>query len=334
MSIRFATNLLKGASFLIVGMACSLMTSCGPKNLGQQLDDLEGKITSTAGLLGHTGGLAEEQMLDILTLRIEELRKEWATDLTKSVDTLNTEQQLTLNNFDVALGGIHGVLNHVVTIEDLGVLDANVFLSKFGLARTDQVRRVVPSAQIHKRSDGYYIYDISLPLFGTGNTIKGIKINDIDVLSYKIDEPPHSFRISVPAEKLESYFDDWKLGRANIVIDLDVPNRHWWNLWSGHLTKPITISTGLFPRYPLRYWFAQHPVHQEIDTDPAHVQIANSPQTLIPGCGASGCYWSYSVCAVAPIGSQPIGDIIAKYDSFQGWGDFIGPVSVSNNLTC
>jgi hypothetical protein len=334
MTTRVSSFVLKAHALVAVCLLVHLMTSCGGKNLGQELDDLEGRITSTAGLLGHTGGLAEAQMLDILKLRIEELRKEWAGDLTKGVNTLDTQQQMILNNFNTALGGIHGLLNHLVTIEDMATIDGNVFLSKFGLARTDQIRRITPSAQIHKRLDGYYIYQITLPLFGTGNTIKDIKINDLDVFSYKTDEPPHSVRISVPADKLEQYFDDWKLGRANILISLEVPNGHWWNMWSGHTTIPITISTGLFPRYPLRYWFAQHPVHQVIDTDPGHLQPANSPQTLIPGCGVSGCYWSYSVCAVAPLGTRPTGEIIAKYDSFQGWGEFVGPVSVSNNLTC
>lgn len=310
------------------------MTSCGSsKNIGQQLDDLQGLITSTGGLLGHTAGLAEAQMLDILKLRLQELRVELKDSLDNGVNTLDTEQAKTLDNIRGALDNVHGVIDHTTKLEDLAVLDINVFLAKFGISTANEVRRVEPSAQIHKHL-GYYSYSVTLPLFGTGNKITGIRLNDTDVLRFKTDVKPHGFRIDIPQELLEGYFDDWKLGRATILIDLEVPSSKWWNPFSSPLKQTLVVDTGLFPRYPLRYWFAEHPHHTEVDMNPGHLQTATSPETTIPGCGNSGCYWSYDVCAVAPAGSIATGDVFDPHDSFQGWGSFIGGGRASANVVC
>jgi hypothetical protein len=349
---RFAVTPLPNlAKLAILTVLLLPIESCGGPNIGQMLDDLQGKIASTGGLLGHTAGLAESQALDILALRVQELRSQWKDILTDGVNTLDTEQQKTIDNIRKGTANVNGVIDHTTHLEDLAVLDAGAILGRFGLGSGTEIRRIEPSALIHKRT-GLYSYVVTLPLFGTGNKIKDIYIcfagsackpvgdshkiegSGVDVFQYKNDSPPHSFRLDIPVDQLESAFDDWKLGRATLMIDIETPTTKWWKPWSAPIKQTLKLDTGLFPRYPLRYWFAEHPHHTEIDTDPAHIQVVNSPQTLIPGCGNSGCYWSYNVCATAPPGSQPVGPAFDPHDSFNGWGSFIGASTISSNLTC
>ncbi len=108
------------------------------------------------------------------------------------MNTLDTEQAKTLDNIGRATDNVNGVIDHVTKLEDLSVLDVNVLLAKFGLSPGAEIRRIEPSALIHKRS-GYYGYVVTLPLFGTGNTIVGVHLNDIDVLPFKSDLKPHAF---------------------------------------------------------------------------------------------------------------------------------------------
>ena len=308
------------------------VSSCGGKNIGQQLDDLEGQISSVAGQLGKTAGLTELQLLDTLKMKVEELRVQWKDILGDSISSLDLEQQKTLDNISQATGKVQSLIDSSTKLEDLAVLDVSVLMSKVGLAPSDQIRRVVPSAQIHKDS-GIYSYEITLPLFGTENKITGIRLNGLDVMGWKQDVPPHGIRLNIPADKVEPAFDDWQLQTTKLEIDLNVPQTSW-KFWKSPLKETLVINTGLFPRHPLRYWFAEHPIHQEIDPDPAHLAVVNAPPTMIPGCGNSGCYLSYNVCAVAPVGSQPTGDSFNYQDSFSGWGSFAPPARVSDNTVC
>ena len=319
--------------YMLVFCTVLILSSCGGPNIGQSLDDLQGKITSAGGILGHTTGLAEEQAFDILKLRIQELRVQLKDSLNESINTLDTEQSKTLDNLRKGTDQVHSVINHATKLEDLAVLDVNAIMSKFGLSVGPEIRRVEPSALTYKRS-GYYSYVVTLPLFGTGNTITGIRVNNIEVMQFKSDLKPHGFRLDIPVGKLEPSFDDWKLMLARLEIDLQTPTSKWWKPWAAPIKQTLLVSTGLFPRYPLRYWFAEHPHHSDVDSDPAHVQVMNSPQTLIPGCGNSGCYLSYNVCAAAPVGAQPVGDAYDPHDSFNGWGQFIGNPVSNGNLTC
>ena len=72
------------------------LASCGGKNIGQALDDVEGKIAETSCLLARTGSLAEQQLLDTLLMKVQELRAQWKDTLGDSVETLDFEQQKTL----------------------------------------------------------------------------------------------------------------------------------------------------------------------------------------------------------------------------------------------
>lgn len=211
-------------------------------------------------------------------------------------------------------------------------MDVNVLLSKAGLAPSNEIRRIVPSAQAHKDS-GAYSYEVTLPLFGTGNEITGMRLNGVDVLKWKKDVPPHGFRLDIPARLIETSFSDWDLSKGQLQIDLKTPEP-WWKLWKSSLKQTVAIDTGLFPRHPLRYWFASHPHHYEIDRDAAHLEKVNSPPTMIPGCGVSGCQWFFNICATAPVGAEPVGDLFEQHDSFNGWGEFHPPPTVQANVTC
>jgi hypothetical protein len=310
----------------------ALAASCGGKNIGQELDDLQGRISSTAGQLGSTAGLTELQLLDTLTMKVQELRVEWKDTLGDSLTSLDLEQQKTLDTLSQAVGKVDTLVDHTTRLEDLAVLDVNVLLSKAGLAPSNEIRRVVPSAQAHKDS-GIYSYEVTLPLFGTGNEITGVRLNGADVLKWKKDVPPHGFRLDIPAGLIESSFSDWDLAKGQLQIDLKTPEP-WWRLWKSSLKQTVTIDTGLFPRHPLRYWFASHPHHYEIDRDPAHLEKVNSAPTMIPGCGVSGCQWFFNICAAAPVGAEPVGDLFEQHDSFNGWGEFHPPPTVQANVTC
>lgn len=316
----------------VVFVVAALVVSCGGKNIGQELDDLQGRISSTAGQLGSTAGLTELQLLDTLAMKVQELRVQWKDTLGDSITTLDLEQQKTLDTLSQAVGKVDSLIDHTTRLEDLSVLDVNVLLSKVGLAPTNEIRRIVPSAQAHKDS-GVYTYEITLPLFGTGNEITGIRLNGIDVSKWKSDLPPHGFRLDVPAAVIEKSFGDWDLSKAQLQIDLRTPEP-WWKVWKSSLKQTVTIDTGLFPRHPLRYWFATHPHRFEVDRDPAHLEKVNSPPTMIPGCGVSGCQWFFNICATAPGGAEPIGDLAEQHDSFNGWGEFHPPPTVQANVTC
>lgn len=306
--------------------------SCGGKNIGQELDDLQGKISSTAGQLGSTAGLTELQLLDTLAMKVQELRIQWKDILGDSITTLDLEQQKTLDTLSQAAGKVDTLIDHTTRLEDLAVLDVNVLLAKVGLAPSNEIRRIVPSAQSHKDS-GVYSYEVTLPLFGTGNEITGIRLNGVDVTNWKKDLPPHGFRLDIPTAMIEKSFSDWDLGKAQLQIDLKTPEP-WWKIWKSSLKQTVTVSTGLFPRHPLRYWFATHPHHFEVDRRDGHLEKVNSPPTLIPGCGNSGCEWFFNICATAPVGAEPIGDVVEQSDSFRGWGEFHPPPSVQANVTC
>jgi hypothetical protein len=307
------------------------MLNCGGQNIGQALDDLEGKIDSVAGQLGKTAGLTELQLLDTLKMKVEELRAQWKDILGDSISSLDLEQQKMLDNISQATGKVQTLIDSTTKLEDLAVLDVSVIMSKVGLAPTDQIRRVVPSGQAYKGKTGIYTYEITLPLFGTENKITGIKFNDLDVMKWKQDVPPHQITLHIPADQLDNAFDDWSLQTGKLQIDLTIPQPSW-KVWKSDIKEKLVINTGLFPRHPLRYWFAEHPTHQEVDQD--HQLEVNAPPTMIPGCGNSGCYLSYNVCAVAPVGAQPVGDAYNFQDSFSGWGTFAPPPRVSNNTIC
>ncbi len=321
-------NLLLTASLVTAALAAS----CGGKNIGQELDDLQGRISSTAGQVGSTAGLTELQLLDTLAMKVQELRVQWKDTLGDSIASLDLEQQKTLDTLSQAVGKVDSLIDHTTRLEDLAVLDVNVLLSKAGLAPSNEIRRIVPSAQAHKDS-GVYSYEVTLPLFGTGNEITGIRLNGVDVLKWKKDVPPHGFRLDIPTGLIETSFSEWDLSKGQLQIDLKTPEP-WWKLWKSSLKQTVTIDTGLFPRHPLRYWFASHPHRYEIDRDPAHLEKVNSPPTMIPGCGVSGCQWFFNICATAPVGAEPTSDLFEQHDSFNGWGEFHPPPTVLANVTC
>jgi hypothetical protein len=309
---------------VLVIVLASFVNSCGGKNIGQELDDIQGRIVSTAGQLGSTAGLTELQLLDTLAMKVQELRVQWKDVLGDSIATLDTVSQ--------AVGKVDTLIDHTTKLEDLAVLDVNVLLAKAGLAPSNEIRRIIPSAQSHKDS-GLYSYEVTLPLFGTGNEITGIRLNGVDVASWKKDLPPHGFRLDVPNGVIEKSFNDWDLAKGQLQIDLKTPEP-WWKIWKSSLRQTVTVNTGLFPRHPLRYWFATHPHHFAVDRDDAHLEKVNSPVTTIPGCGVSGCEWWYNICATAPVGTEPMGNVVEQHDSFNGWGEFHPPSSVTANVTC
>jgi hypothetical protein len=166
---------------LLVIVLASFVNSCGGKNIGQELDDIQGRIVSTAGQLGSTAGLTELQLLDTLAMKVQELRVQWKDILGDSIATLDLEQQKTLDTVSQAVGKVDTLIDHTTRLEDLAVLDVNVLLAKAGLAPSNEIRRIVPSAQSHKDS-GLYSYEVTLPLFGTGNEITGVRLNGVDVM--------------------------------------------------------------------------------------------------------------------------------------------------------
>jgi hypothetical protein len=318
---------------LAVILIATLQGSCGGgKNLGQALDDLAGKVASLAGQLGSTAGLTERQLFDILNLEIQRLRSDWKGMLNDSITQLDQEQQTVLNNLKKAIDNVDGLLTHIDRMQDYAVIDVNVLLAKLGLGRDNQVRRIEPSAQSYKR-DGSYEYLVTFPIFGTDHKITKISVGGYDVTKSKTDALPHGFRVSIPAETLNKLADESQLVVVDLVINIETPAPKGKFLQKP-LQQDVSVSTGLFPKYPLRYWLASHPKSWEIDDDPAHIQVVNAPQTLIPGCGNSGCYLSYQVCATTPVGTQPLGDFLNPHDSFIGWGDFAGGVSVAGNVVC
>jgi hypothetical protein len=329
--LYFSLSALKRiASLFVLAIVTFPLLSCGSKNVGQMLDDVEGQIQKMAGGLGSTADLTELQLLDTLLMKVKELREQWKDVLGDTVDKLDLEQQKTLDTLTQATSKVHGVLDHVTQIQDYAVLDMNVLLSKVGLASNDQIRRVTPSAQSFKKA-GLYTYRITLPLFGTGNKVEQISIGDVDVTQWKRDDPPHAIILDVPVKQMDHLFDEWDLKRPELKIHLK-GQKSWWQFWAKDPESDVVIHTGTFPRQPIRYWFAEHPHHSEVDM--AQFAEVSSPPTMIPGCGSSGCYRSWEVCAVAPVGTAPTGELLEKHDSFGGWGDFLPPPRVSTNLTC
>jgi hypothetical protein len=89
---------------IITILLTAFLGSCGGKNIGQELDDLQGRIVSTAGQLGSTAGLTELQLLDTLAMKVQELRVQWKDILGDSITTLDLEQQKTLDTVSQAVG--------------------------------------------------------------------------------------------------------------------------------------------------------------------------------------------------------------------------------------
>ena len=320
---------------LVAGLTMLAAFPAVAKNVGQELDDMQGRIAATAGGLAGTAALSEKQLLDALILKIQELRDIWKDSLDKTVDTLDLEQKKTLDTINQAAAQANSVIDNVKSVDDLAVLDINVLLSKVGLASVDkEARRVEPSAQIYKPA-GIYTYVVMLPIFGTGNTISDIRLNKTSVIAQKTDLPPHGFRLNIPVSILNGVFEDWSLGQTKLEVDLQVSNRAWYQPWKkATRTQTVTLSLGMFPKQPLRYWLAEHSSHAEIDRDPAHLISLDSQVLPVAGCGNDGCNLYHNVCATAPVGTEPIGDLIATHDSFNGWGAFEGAPRVTANVIC
>lgn len=56
---------------------------------------------------------------------------------------------------------------------------------------------------------------------------------------------------------------------------------------------------------------------------------------VIPGCGNSGCYATFSVCGSAPANTKTTGNTRNYVDSFGGaWGDWGGPPTITPTQVC
>src|SRR5260370_24278844 len=97
----FSTRNLLLTTTLVLAV---LAVSCGEKNIGQELDDLQGRISSTAGQLGSTAGLTELQLLDTLAMKVQDLRVQWKDTLGDNITSLDLQQQKTLDPFSQAMG--------------------------------------------------------------------------------------------------------------------------------------------------------------------------------------------------------------------------------------
>ena len=118
-----------------------------------------------------------------------------------------------------------------------------------------------------------------------------------------------------------------------VVVKQKIPGRDSFQLWRDeYINQEYPFSLELFPKYPAAYRATEYDEVPGIDD----TQTLTWPrrETLIPGCGNSGCNAYYTICEDLPPGNQPVGPANLYDSRGLGWYSGFGPFTVTSTGVC
>lgn len=297
------------------------------------LDKLSDKAKNVVQDAGSVGSLlvskaARDIQLEIMAARIQlhdELGKQW--------DTLDQEKVSVLKEIDSSLDKIRSDLGQVSRMQDDLVLDVDSTLNKIPfLKETKTIRRIWGASQYY-RPNGIYVVTLHGNIFDAAAGGPDVMVGGRHLTVLPIVQPPYDVRLEIPASLINDRFQDRKIVQVPIVIKQKVSNRSYrFQIWRNEFkTEEFTFVLELFPKFPAAYRLTEY--NEEPSFDQSKTLIWPRRETLIPGCGDSGCNAYYQICEDIPPGNQPIA-AINFYDSRGvGWySGFAGPIVTSTGV--
>ena len=297
------------------------------------LDKLSDKAKNVVQDAGGVGSLliskaARDVQLEIMAARIQlhdELGKQW--------DTLDQQKVSVLKAMDSSLDKLHSAIGQVSRMQDDLVLDVDSTLNKIPfLKETKTIRRIWGASQ-YFRPNGIYIVTIHGNIFDAAAGSPDVTIGGRRLTTPPIVQPPYDVRLEIPATLLNDRFRDRKVTQVPVIIKQKVAGRSYsFQLWRDEfVTQEFTFQLELFPKFPAAYRVTEY--NEEPAFDQSRTLVWPRRETLIPGCGDSGCNAYYQICEDVPPGNQPMA-AINFYDSRGvGWySGFANPVVTSTGV--
>jgi len=296
-----------------------------------KMSDKANQLVQNAGSVGSllTSKMARDIQLEIMAARIQlhdELNQNW--------DRLDQEKVSGLKEIDTALNQVTNNVGKISQMQDDLVLDVDSTLNSIPfLKNTKTIRRIWGASQYY-RPNGIYIVTLHGNIFDAANGTPDVSIGGRHLDVPPSVRPPYDVTLEIPAYLLNDRFQDRKMVQVPVTVRQRVAARDYpYQLWRDeYRTQEYDFTIELFPKYPAAYRVTEY--DEEPSFDETKSLIWPRRETLIPGCGDSGCNAYYTICEDIPPGNQPITGS-NPYDSRGlGWYSGFGEYKVSSTGVC
>jgi hypothetical protein len=307
--------------------------------VGEVLDKAEAAATNIISRATEGASLAGSAAAKNALLAAAALRQQLNDDLSKQWDKLDQEKRGMLAALDKVIQDANAGLGRVERLEELATLDAESLIKALSpIASLDYAIKGVDGTAQYFRADGTYRFVLRGNVFDAEGKNYRLRLGCKDAKPWASPSRQFEIRLNVPAGTLNSFdprrcvglqekakgFSDRHLGLVYLYVDVDIPNRKFWEFWKDETrTAQYKIAIDLFPKFPILYLLQEAQIQEAVDTE--RIEWQPSEVQTIGGCGKSGCYSYHNVHAYVPPGGIATGAVRNCTDTFNGWGDFVKP---------
>jgi hypothetical protein len=298
------------------------------------LDKLSEKANNVVQNAGAVGSLLASKAARDVQLEIMAARIQLHDELNQNWDRLDAEKISLLQQLNSSLDQISQDIGKVSQMQDDLVLDVDSTLNRIPFLKDVKTIRRIWGASQYYRPNGIYIITIHGNIFDSGAGAPDVSIGGRPLSTPPIMSPPYDVKLEIPANQINDRFQDRKVTQIPVTLKQKVSNRNYsFQIWrDAYTTQEFTFTLELFPKYPAAYRLTEYDEQPSID----QTQTLTWPrrETLIPGCGNSGCNAYYTICQDVPAGAQPIGPTNLYDSRGLGWYSGFGTLTVTSTGVC
>lgn len=298
---------------------------------GAFLDKLSDKANNVVQNAGAVGSLLTSKAARDIQLEIMAARMQLGDEANSMIDRLDQEKVSCLTEMDKSLNALSKQVQTVSTMQDDLILDIDSTLNGVPFLKTAKTIRRIWGASQYYKPNGIYIITLHGNIFDSDSGNPVVSIAGRPLTTPPMVTPPYDVRLEIPASLINDQFKDRRVVQIPVSIKQRVSGRDYsFQIWRNeYRTQEYNFVLELFPRYPAAYRLTEY--DEQPSVNDTQVNIWPGTDTLIPGCGDSGCSKYYSICEDVPPGGKPI-RVDNFRDSFQGWGGWSNPMANASGI--
>ncbi len=296
-----------------------------------KMSDKANMLVQNSAAVGSllTSKAARDMQLEIMAARIQlhdELNQNW--------DRLDEEKVSGLKEMDSALSQINSNIGKVSRMQDDLVLDVDSALNNIPfLEGVKTIRRIWGASQFY-RPNGIYLVTLHGNIFDANSGAPDVYIGGRHLDIAPSVRPPYDVTLKIPASLLNDRFKDRKIVQLPVTVKQRVSARNFsFQIWRDEFkVQEFNFTIELFPKYPAAYRLTEY--DEEPSFDQTRTLLWPRRETLIPGCGNSGCNAYYTICEDVPPGNQPVAGVNFYDSRGLGWYSGFGASQVTSSGIC
>jgi hypothetical protein len=298
------------------------------------LDKLSEKANNIVQNAGAVGSLLASKAARDIQLEIMAARIQLHDELNQNWDRLDAQKVSVLKEIDSSLTPVEKDIGRVSQMQDDLVLDVDSTLNRIPFLKDVKTIRRIWGASQYYRPNGIYLVTLHGNIFDAGAGAPDVYIGGRHLSTPPSVRPPYDVTLEIPANLLNDRFQDRKITQIPVTVKQRVAARDYsFQVWrEEYKTQDFNFTIELFPKYPAAYRLTEY--DDQPSFDEAQTSTWPRRETLIPGCGNSGCNAYYTICEDVPPGSEPIA-AVNLYDSRGvGWYSGFGQCTVKSTGVC